>query len=154
MKVPDSNKIISIAMLIGIVIALIVVYKIMTSIGLIKTGAKKREEKAESDAEAAIRENNYFDPYILEKYKSYVPLGDKKARELTIDLRSALSGPGTNEESVFEVFGKLKNKLNIAELSFYYKGAYKRNLKTDLLNELTDEEQLTLNQIISKLPNQ
>lgn len=151
MKVPDSNKIISLLYIGGALILVVVLYKILAAVGLIKTGAKKREEKAESEAEEKLRSLDYFNPLLLKQYPDYktiYPLNRVTAEA----LRKALRGLGTNEEAVFTAFGKLPNKLSISEVTLAYKVAYNRDLGTDLMNDLTDAEQVTLLKIIDKLP--
>lgn len=151
MKVPDSNKIISLLYIGGALLLVVVLYKILAAVGLIKTGAKKREEKAESEAEEKLRSLDYFNPLLLKKYPDYktiYPLNRVTAEA----LRKALRGLGTNEEAVFMAFGKLPNKLSISEVTLAYKVAYNRDLGTDLMNDLTDAEQVTLLKIIDKLP--
>jgi hypothetical protein len=42
--------------------------------------------------------------------------------------------------------------MNISEISLQYRKGYNRDLLSDLLNDLTEKEQLTLWNIINKLP--
>lgn len=151
MKVPDTGKIISIVYIIAGLIVLLLIYKIMSGLGIIKTAKKKAKDKAESEAEEKLRSLPYFDPLLTKKYPDYRPMGSQ-SHVMVKELRKALKGLGTNEEALYNIFGRLKNKLNISELSLFYKVDYKRDLGTDLMNELNDSEQLTLLKIIDKLP--
>lgn len=153
MKVPDSGKIISVIYIGAALIGVYLIYKIFSGVGLIKTGAKKKEIAARSEAEIKLRGSEYFNPLFLktkvDAYKS--KLDSAEVKLMVQEIRQALRGLGTNEEKIFSVFGRLKSKWNISELSFYYRYVYNRDLLTDLLNDLTDKEQLILWDIISKL---
>ena len=149
----DSGEMITIAYFIAIVIVLFVVYKFMAKIGLVKSRSKKLQEKAIATAESELRTLEYLDPMILEnRPAAYVPLKSVAAGNFAAELRNAIRGLGTNEELIYSVFGRLKNKYNIAEVALSYRVNYNRDLKTDLLDELTDKEQVTLFELINKLP--
>jgi hypothetical protein len=152
MKVPDTGKIISIVYLGAALIGVYLVYKIFSGIGLIKTGERKREDKARTEAETNLREAKYFNPsYLSDKLDYYKPLGNPGIT-YTKELRKAIAGSGTDEEKIFSIFGRLNNKMNISEISLQYRKGYNRDLLSDLLNDLTEKEQLTLWNIINKLP--
>jgi len=159
MKVPDSGKIINVFMLLGIIIVMFIVYKLMAAVGLIKTGAKKREIKEEEAAVNMLRTDDYFSPdyYKSRKFKS---LGSNTAETYAKDLRNAMAGLGTDEEAIYVTFGKLYNKCNVSEVAEKYRDQYhfpfyimSNNLQKDLLNELTDKETTKLMNIINGLPN-
>lgn len=151
MKVPDlkGGQMLTLAYFIGILLILYIVYKVLGKVGLVAT----KEDKKEDEAATALRTLNYFDPLYLKGRTSYVPLGKSTGQFLSGELRSAMSGLGTDEEKIYSVFGKLKSKENIAEVSMYYLNDYNRSLQADLLNELGDKEMLILNNLINKLPN-
>jgi hypothetical protein len=149
MEAPDSGKIISAVYIVGFIIALVVIYKILAAIGIVKSGAKKREEKKEAEAATALRELPYFDPLFLKGDTTYVPFG--KGSQVAAALRNAMSGLGTDEEKIFTTFAKLPSKKTISEVALWYGADYKRTLIVDLLNELNDAEKVTLADIISKL---
>ena len=151
MKVPDSNKIIGLLYIGGALVLVFIIYKVLAGVGLVKTAAKKREEKAESEAEEKLRSMAYFNPLLLKKYPEYVSIYPLN-RVTAESLRKALRGLGTDEEAIFNAFGKLPNKLSISEVTLAYKVAYNRDLGTDLMNDMTDAEQVTLLKIIDKLP--
>lgn len=154
MKIPDTNKIMSIAMLIGILIALYLIYKVFSGLGLIKTGAKKKEEKIEKQVAEKLRSNEYFDSELARNTKGYKSSFTKdQLTKIVKGLYLAMYGVGTDEEKIYTIFSQLKNKLQISEISYYYNGMYKTDLLTDLLNELTASEQVTLFNIIDQLPN-
>lgn len=150
MKTPDTGKILTFVYIAGALLALFLVYKILAGIGLIKTAKRKAKEKTQEQAEKELRTAEYFDTTLLNKYPLYSPLPG--AKEMAKELRKSLRGLGTDEEKIFSIFGRLKNKLNISEIALYYKKEYKNDLGTDILNDMTDKEQVTLFQIISKLP--
>lgn len=151
MKLPDSSKIFPLLYLGGALLLVFIIYKLLAGVGLIKTAAKKRQEEAESKAEEQLRSLDYFNPLLLKQYPAYktiYPLNRTTAEK----LKKALRGLGTNEEAVFTAFAQLPNKLSISEVTLAYKVAYNRDLGTDLMNDLTDAEQVTLLKIIDKLP--
>lgn len=153
MKVPDTGKIISFAYIGAALIAVYLIYKIFAGIGLIKTAAKKKELSKRTEAETKLRSSEYFNPLFLkgrlDQYKN--KLGNQ-AKDYAAQLRKSIAGLGTNEETIFSIFGRLFNKWNIAEISMYYRASFNRDLLSDLLNDLTDKEQLILWDIINKLP--
>ena len=153
MKVPDTGKIISLVYIAGFIIALFVIYKILSAVGIIKTGKKKREQKEKAEALTELRTSDYFSPdyYKNKKFKS---IGVNAADSYAVKLRKAVRGAGTDEESIYSTFGKLFNKCNISEVAERYYMKYKNDLQTDLLNDLTEKETLNLINIINALPNQ
>ena len=158
MKLPDTNKIIGIAYLVGIVIVLFVVYKILAATGLIKTAAVKKKLALKEQATENLRTSEVFNPeyYKTQKFKS---LGENFAKQLAIDIHHAVNpsiftlGLGTDEELIYVTFGKMYNKCNISEVADQYKRKYNSDLQSDLLNELTDKEAVPLFKIINELPN-
>jgi len=151
MKVPETGKIISLIQIGAVLIAIFLIYKIFTGLGLIKTAAKKKAKAEQTQAEIDLRAMPYFDPMYLKDDTSYKPLGSQ-AMYYTKELRKAMQGLGTNEEGIYNIFTKLPSKKTISEIAVYYKTEYKKELIVDLLNELTDKEQLVLVNIIKKLP--
>jgi len=153
-KVPElkGGQMITIAYFIGIIIILFVVYKILAATGLIKTQAKKKEEALKDAAVDTLRTDDIFNPeyYFNKKFQS---LGNQYITAYSNELRKAMTGLGTDEEAIFVVFGNLKNKCNVSELAAGYKYKFNRNLKTDLLNELSEKDAATLIGIVNKLPN-
>jgi hypothetical protein len=151
MNTPDSGKIIQVMQVVAGLIVMFLIYKIMTGLGLIKTGKKKEEEKQKEAAADGLRSSEYFDTtLILKKQPSYIPLGSM-ATQYAKDLRKALRGFGTDEEMIYAIFNRLKNKYQVSELSLAYKAEYKKDLLADIMNDLTDKEQVILWGIINKL---
>ena len=147
---------ITLAYFIAIIIVLYIVYKILAAVGLIKTPAKKREENEEASAMTMIRTDEYFDPLYIQKNNligQHKSLGANAGIQYAQDLRAALKGAGTDEEAVFTTFGKLYNKINVSEVSGRYLVQYNRDLRTDLLNDLSASEVTTLMNIINGLPD-
>jgi hypothetical protein len=151
-KVPDVGKIIPVIYIIGFILILIIVYKLLSSIGIIKTPKKKRELAAQAVAVEALRTDDYFDPayYRNKKFKS---IGMNAANLYAQYVRKAVRGAGTDEELIFTTFGKLYNKCNVSEVAERYTMQYKRDMQTDLLNDLTKKEAAALMSIIDNLPN-
>jgi hypothetical protein len=149
MKAPETGTVITVAYLLGFVIILFIVYKLMTKLGLIKSAAKKKEEKIEAAASKDLRAMKFFDTGYL-KGKNYKSIGT--AKETAASIRNALKGLGTDEEKIFSAFSKLPSKDSISEVALNYAVDYKSSMITDLLNELTDEEKVTLVNIINDLP--
>lgn len=154
MKIPEvkGGQFMTVLYGIAILVILFVVYQVLAKIGLIKTRAKKKAEAAKEEASTELRTSEFFDPMILEQYPNYVPLKNQ-ARDWAAQLYNAMHKLGTDEEAIYSVFGRLRNKLNIAEISLNYRLAWRRDLLTEILNELTEKEQVNLWTIISKLPN-
>jgi hypothetical protein len=157
MEAPDSGKLINVVTLIGLVLILFIIYKIMASVGLIKTTASKKEDAAKAAAVTDLRLNDYFSPEYYQKFGTQ-PLTDDVAKMFAKQLRSAMSGLGTDEESIFTIFGKLPNKTAISQVAMEYKNQYGfpfyimgDNLQDDLLNELSPSEVTTLMGIINRL---
>jgi len=152
MKIPDTNKLMSIAILIGIVVALFIIYKILAATGLIKTAAKRKEIALGEKSVEQLREDDYFDPkyFMGKRYKS---LGYDTTKKYAKDLRKALRGFGTDEETIYITFGKLFNKINISEIAAAYLTTYNSDLQADLLNDLSEKDAIPLFKIINSLPN-
>lgn len=151
-KVPDVGKIIPIIYIAGFVIVLVIVYKLLSAVGLIKTPKKRREEAAQTQAVEDLRTEDFFDPayYKTKKFKS---IGTNAANLYAQYIRKAVRGMGTDEELIFTTFGKLYNKCNVSEVAERYMMQYKRDMQTDLLNDLTKKEATALMNIINTLPN-
>lgn len=151
MKVPSTDKIISIVTIIGFLIALFVVYKILAGVGLIKTAAKKRSLAEQNAAVDMMRTDEYFDPayYRSQKFKS---IGSNAANLYAQQIRKALRGIGTDEEMIYSTFGKLFNRCNVSEVAASYFLQYGNSLQTDLLNDLNKKEIAELMNIINEMP--
>lgn len=151
MKVPElkGGQMLTLAYIIGILVVLFIIYKILGKTGLVET----KEDKKEDAAATEIRTLSYFNPlYLKDKLTTYQKLGSI-AKSYASQLRTAMKGFGTDEEMIYNTFGKLKTKENIAEVAMYYVAEYNSDLQSDLLNELNDKEMLILMNIINKLPN-
>ena len=154
MNTPDSGKIINLVTIIGVLLMLFIIYKVMASVGLIKTSASKKEDAAKAAAVTDLRINEYFAPE-----NNTNVLTTEMAQSYAKQLRSAMAGLGTDEEAIFTIFGKLPNKTAINQISLEYKNQYgfpfyimSDNLQDDLLNELSASEVTTLMTIINNLP--
>lgn len=133
------------------IVVLIILYKITKGIG--RLGARRRETKEErGEAEAELRTTDLFNP-LYYKDIAHAPLGEGVAKNRAITLRKSMAFLGTREEKLFGVFAGLKNKINISEISEAYYKKYKRDLRADILKELTKKEQVELLEIINALPN-
>lgn len=152
MKIPDTNKIISLVYIAGFIIALIIVYKILSSIGIIKTGKRKRTEAEAAAAVKMLQTDDYFNPAYF-KDKKFLSIGANAANLYAQNLRKALRGAGTDEGLVYSTFGKLYNKCNVSEVAASYYLQYGRDLQADLLGDLTDKEITALMNIVNDLPN-
>ena len=154
MNVPkiEKDEVMSLLYIAGLLIMVFLVFKIFRGVGLIKNKAKEQTKQEREEAAENLRGSEYFNYTILKNVPGrYFPLGEV-AKTYAETLRKAVRGFGTNEEAIFTLFGRLKNKWNIAEISFAYFEKYNRDLLTDLLNDLTNKEQVVLWNIIEKLP--
>jgi hypothetical protein len=154
MKLPETDQITKGLYLIGGLVILLVIYKILTGIGLLKTGKQKVQDKKKEVALSDFRTMeqfniNYTDDHIFKK------IGLNAANLYSEQLRKAIKGIGaflTDEEAIYSTFGKLSNKGNISEVAQQYFNRYKKDLRTDLLNVLDKNEILILSNIINELP--
>ncbi len=151
-NIPDVGKIIPIIYIVGFILVLVIVYKLLSAVGIIKSAKKRKEEVLQTQAVNALRTEEYFNPDYY-KYKKYKSIGANAANLYAQELRQAVRGWGTNEEKIFTTFGKLYNKVNVSEVADSYRTHYKRDLQADLLDDLTDKEVKTLMTIINNLPN-
>jgi hypothetical protein len=151
-KLPDTQKIMSVVSILAVIVVIFVVYKIMTGLGLIKTGAKKKAEAEQKLSIEELRTTDYFNPEYY-KDKFFKKIGVNLASDLAHELRKATRGIGTNEEMIYSAFSKLDNKVNISEVAEQYQLHYKTDLRAKLLDELSDKEKVILNELINKLPN-
>jgi len=151
MKLPETETITKTLYLLGALIVLFLVYKIMTGLGIIKSKKKEFAKIEKTEAVEDLRTSGYFNPdYCIQHI--FAKIGNNAADLYAEQLRKAMRGFGTNEETIFTVFGSIKNKGNISEIANRYYLKFKRNLRTDILNELTDKEKVELNNLIKKLP--
>lgn len=151
MELPNTQKYIPIIYMAGILIILLIVYRVLKSIGIIKSQSKVKAKEQRKELIQDLRGVEQFDVMYLDKKKSYKSLSTK-AQEYAVALRNAMKGFGTDEESIMSIFSRLDNRDNISEVALVYKNKYERDLLTDLLNELTDKEKAELMTIINKLP--
>ena len=152
MEAPDTGKIINIAYLAGFLLALFVVYKILSAVGLIKSPKKKKQEAEQKAAVNAVRTSEYFNPKLY-KEKVFKQLGANTANFYAQQLHKAVRGAGTDEELIFSTFSKFFNKCNISEVAASYFLQYGRDLRADLLSDLNDKEVVQLTELINQLPN-
>jgi hypothetical protein len=145
---------ITLAYFIGILVILFIIYKILTKVGLIKTGAKIREEKNQSAAKEELLSSEYFEPsYFHDKIGTYTSIGSTKTYAYSDQIHNAMSGFGTDEDLIYSIFLKLNCKINISEIATAYALNYKHRLALDLADDLNDAEVLKLMDIVNKLPN-
>jgi hypothetical protein len=159
MKTPElnTNQMVTIGYFIGILIILYIVYKILNSVGLLKTPADKREDALKAAAVTSLRVDQYFDPNFYAD-KNFSALTLDEAVKAAKDLRDAMAGIGTDEEKIYTIFGTLPSKMSISQVADCYKQQYgfpfyimSDDLKADLLNELNATEVTTLMNIIETL---
>ena len=144
----------NIMQIIYIVVGLIVLFIIMRVLkrtGILGKSRRvvKKEDKAKSIQD--LRSMEQFNPdYKLNK--TFTPIGDNAADLYAETLRKAMKGIGTDEESIYSTFSKLKCKANISEVSARYYLKFRRDLRADILDEINDKEKIILFDIINKLP--
>jgi hypothetical protein len=152
MKLPETQIISKVLYLIGGLIVLFLIYKIMTGLGLLKTRESKAKDILKENSLSDFRTMPEFNPVFKDK-GIFVSIGLNAASLYAEDLHKAIRGIGTNEERIYTTFGKLKCKGNISEVASQYYLKFKRDLRTDILNDLTDKEIVILTGIINTLPN-
>lgn len=151
MQLPDSNKLMSAAYIVALLLILFFVYKILAGFGIVKTAKKKKEKAVEEAAINDLRGVQYFTPDLLANNQGYKGLSGQ-AQVYAETLRKAIRGLGTDEEAIYSIFSRLENKSQITEIATVYRSRYGKDLLTDLLNDLTDKEKAKLMIIINKLP--
>lgn len=152
MKLPETETITKTLYLIGGLIGLFIIYKILSGTGLLKTREGKAKDKLKDLSLSNFRTMDEFNPAFKDSH-TFAQIGLNAAALYAEDLRQAMRGFGTNEERVYSTFGKLKCKGNISEVASQYFLKFKRDLRTDILNDLTDKEIVILDEIINTLPN-
>lgn len=153
MNLPDSNKLMSAAYIVALLLILFFVYKILAGFGIVKTVKKKKEKAVEEAAINDLRGVEQFTPdvNILAERQGY-KLTSASAQISAETLRKAIRGLGTDEEAIFSIFSRLQSKRDITEIATAYRSRYDKDLLTDLLNDLTDKEKAKLMLIINNLP--
>ena len=73
--------------------------------------------------------------------------------EKAIVLEDAIIGGGTDEDDIIGVFRFFKSKTGIAQLVSFYNAKYSRDLKQDLMGDLSDSYLGQLGSIISRKPD-
>jgi hypothetical protein len=141
----DKNKIILYVVL-GVVV-LLMLDQILKAVGLKKDKADKNKDIAVAE----LRTSEYFDPMFY-KGKAFAALGIEPSKQFAKDIHKAISGFGTNEESLYTTFAKLKCRYNISEIAEAYYQIYGKHLLPEILNDLTEKEMLNLYTIVEKLP--
>jgi hypothetical protein len=157
-QVPElkAGQMITLAYIIGIVIVIFIIYKVLQKVGLIKTSAEIDAAKAYTTSLSNLRTDTHFDPAFLTDNQNiaYKPIGDA-SQGYAEDIHDSIYGflqIGTNAEKIFSTFSKCFNKFNISEIAGAYLKEYDRDMRSDLLNNLSDDHVTTLNDIIGKLP--
>ena len=113
---------------------------------------KKQAKKDVKQSGINLRSLEQFNP-DFQQGKAFARITDNGADLYAEQLRKAVRGIGTNEEVIYNIFNKLKNKVNISEISARYYLKFKRSLLVDLLKDLNNKEQKILFDIIKTLPD-
>lgn len=120
---------------------------ILKKLGIFKTKEKKEAEVNISE----MRDADYFNPTYYRTVK-FKPLGLNQSQEFAKSIRKALRGAGTDEEMIYSIFNQMFNKTNISEVAEAYYIEYNRDMKTDILNDLSQKEVSVLMNIIKEKP--
>jgi len=150
----DKAKLIIYAV-IGLIVIVVVIRVLRTGKRRARQSAKAEKKLKKQDVKKSaenLRGLEQFNP-DFKQFETFARLGDPVAGEYADNLRKAVRGWGTNEEVIYSIFGRLKNKANISEISAQYYLKYRRDLLVDLLDDLNNKEQAILFNIIQKLPN-
>jgi hypothetical protein len=150
MEIPNTNKLISLAYIVGILIVVLIIYRVLKSVGIVKSQARTKAKDKETALIEDLRKVQQFDVTYLDNRRDYKDLSGK-AQDYAVMIRKALKGFGTDEESIFSVFGRLDSKDNITEIATVYKNKFDRDMLADILNDLNDKEKARLMTIINKL---
>lgn len=116
-----------------------IIYKVLHSIGLIKT-AKEREYSEEKDlAQSEIMKIPYFSPSYYKKVKK-VSFTREKMRMLAKDFDNAVKNWGTDESKLAGVLAQLKRKSDVSYLNDFLITGYKYDMRDRLIDELDKTE--------------
>jgi hypothetical protein len=142
-----NDKIKIAAFLVIAVLVIIIVWRILGKVGLVKSKEAKQKESAVEDFNTLRQfEQGYS------KGKTFAPLGKVVSDIYAKELYNAHGVLNDNEDQVYSTFGKLKNKMNISEVSDSFYNLYKKDLRA-YLGFLDPAEKTKLMGIINRLPN-
>jgi len=152
-----GGQMITLAYFIGILVLLFIVYKVLQKFGLIKTSAEKKALNVQQTAITTMRDEDIFDPYFIKDNKAGYTLLGTKADVYANDIHDSIYGFlkfGTNFEKIFSTFGKMQCKYNVSETALAYVIDFEgRDMRADLLNNLSDQHIADLMAMIHKLPD-
>jgi len=134
---------------IALLVAVFFIYKILQKVGIFDDKEDRRDEKQSNE----LLLSEYFNPLYTKKVKGYKTIGIPLSEQYATSLRKAVRGMGTDEQTIFATFSNLYNKVNISEVSSAYYLKYNSDLKADLLDDLSEEDQAKLWRIIDNLPS-
>ena len=132
----------------GAGIVLFLLTKIFYRLGIFKSKSKREIEASSKE----LLKTQVFNPQNDEK-KIYKQLPVELAKQYAKDFRKAVRGIGTKETLIYSTIKKMYNQMNLAQVGREYYSMYKRDLKSDLLDDLrSKKERATLNALIKSLP--
>ena len=132
-----------------LLLALYILNTVFKKVGLKESKETKKIKKGATN----IVTSKYFNPSLHKNTVLYRPLGVEMAGHYAKELRQAVNWWGTDEALIFSTFRKLFNKMNISQVSDRYEQMYDEDLRSRLINELSEYDLGLLNTIIEKLPD-
>jgi len=140
-----------IVMALPIIVVLFIIYLVAKKFGLVKSSESIKADKEKAKNLDTLKQAKYFNPLYYQNIANK-PLGELEAKEIAKDIYDAWGVFNDDEPAIYSAFGKLSNKTNISQLAEVYYNQYKKDLRSDLLNGLSDSEQNTLMGVINTLP--
>jgi len=133
----------------GVIAIIVIVFltAILKKLGIFKS--KEKKEQIQNIVE--LQTADYFNPQYYKTIK-IKPLGESLAGQLAKEIRKAVRGSGTDENLIYSVFNRIYNKANISEIAEQYYLEYKKDMKTDILNDLGNKEKSMMMEIINSKP--
>lgn len=133
---------------IATIVIIYILKVIFKRVGLIKSDETLKKEAKVIE----LANSDYFNPNYHEG-KNFKKLSDTEIKQAVLRLRRAMRGIGTGESQIYAVFKTLDSKLQISQLSKGFYNEYKKDLLTEIQDELREKEQAILMDIITELPN-
>jgi len=143
-----KDKIIIGFSIIAAIFVIIIVWRVLGKVGLVES----KESRQKKEAVENFQTSPYFDKDYY-KNKSFKSLGAEPAKQYAKEIYNTHGVFNDSEDTLYSIFGNLKNKVNISEVAEQFYKLYGKDMKGYIANFLDDKEQAKLQTVISKLPN-
>lgn len=138
----DNSKYIIWVYVGAVVVIGFIIYKVLSSIGLIKTSKEREYAESKNTAQLDVMKLDYFSPsYYRGKKVSITQAGINSLADKFYD---AVKGWGTNEDELAGVFAALKYKTDVSFLAEAYLKRHGEDLRNRIISELDKTELVNL----------